>query len=162
MRTLPIAIALLWPGLVCGQVYKQVDPDGRVQYTDHAVTGAKPVNIPTKRTPSQSPGPATDKASPGPYNEFDILTPAQGATVQSADGTVQIGLVLDPPLLAGQKLQIVLDGSAVPGEVPGTQLVIQQLPLGSHDVRAKILDESGTAVASTAVVRFHVRKPENP
>jgi hypothetical protein len=82
--------------------------------------------------------------------------------VLDADGNVQVGFVLDPPLLPGQRLQFVLDGAPVNAKVPRTQPTIPKLLFGTHELQARVIDAAGTAIAVSSTVRFHVRKPESP
>jgi hypothetical protein len=162
MRALLIPLLLLIPTLVLGQVFKWVDADGKVHYSDRPVSGAETLGVPVKKTPPAQQQPAPNQASLGPYAQFEILAPEANATVRDAEGKVQVGLVLDPALMEGHRLQILVDGAPLSGEIPGTQLQINGMPFGSHQVQAQILDAGGSRIASSSVVRFHLRKPESP
>jgi hypothetical protein len=163
MRRILITMPLLIPVLAAGQVYKWVDASGKVHYSDRPVSGAETIGVPLKKAQPPQDGKATaGQASPGPYAQFEILTPEDNVTLQDAEGTVQIGLLLDPALMDGHRLQVLTDGTPVTGDVPGTQLRISGLPLGSHQLQAQILDGAGIPVASSSVVHFHLRKPASP
>jgi hypothetical protein len=163
MRTLLIFLSLLIPVLATAQVYKWVDASGKVHYSDRPVTGAEPLPVPLKKVPQPQGTPAAPiPASPGPYAQFEVLTPEPNATLRDAEGNLTIGLVLEPSLMEGHRLQLLLDGGPVTGDVPGTQLMVKGLPFGSHDLQAQILDAGGTLIAASSTVRFHLRKPDAP
>jgi hypothetical protein len=163
MRPLLIVLSLLVPVLVAAQVYKWVDADGKVHYSDRPITGAEPLPVPLKKVPQPQATPAAPiPASPGPYAQFEVLTPEPNATLRDAEGNLTVGLVLEPPLMAGHRLQLLLDGGPVTGEAPGTQLLIKGLPFGSHDIQAQILGAGGALIATSSTIRFHLRKPDTP
>jgi hypothetical protein len=159
---LPLLIVL--PGLALGEVYKWTDASGRIQFSDRPVQGAQPVPVPTKKTPpaesdkTQTPAPG----QLGPYTQLDIVTPEPNATMRDAEGKVELGLLLEPAPMEGHRLQILLDGTPIPGQVPGTQILLTGVRIGSHQVQARILDLLDKVVATSAVINFHVRKPLPP
>ena len=112
MRALLIPLLLLIPILVLGQVYKWTDANGKVHYSDRPVSGAEPLGVPVKKTPPAQQQPAPSQASLGPYTQFEILAPEPNATVRDAEGKVQVGLVLEPALMEGHRLQILVDEHA--------------------------------------------------
>jgi hypothetical protein len=161
MRRFLLTLSLLIPALAAGQVFKWVDTDGKIHYSDRPVAGAEAVGVPLQKSPPPQRQPIPGQASPGPYAQFEIVIPSDNATVHDAEGNVQVGLLLDPALMEGHRLQILTDGAPTNGDVPGTQLRISGLPLGSHQLQAQIVDASGTLVASSSVVHFHLRKPDS-
>jgi len=81
--------------------------------------------------------------------------------VRDAEGQVQIGLLLEPALMEGHRLEVVLDGAPLGGDAPGTQLAIKGLAFGSHQLQAQIRDAAGTLVAASPIIRFSLLKPES-
>ncbi|MCU0832855.1 MAG: DUF4124 domain-containing protein [Chromatiaceae bacterium] len=143
-------------------VYRWVDDSGRVHYGDRPVVGAQtvplPAPLPAETAPpvETAPDPSGD---PGPYTAFEILAPEPNATVRDAQGRVPVALLLDPPLLEGHRMQILLNEQLVPGDMPGMHLALDGLPLGSHRLRIDIVDEFGVTQASTPTIDFHLRRP---
>ena len=152
----------LVPVLATGQVYKWVDSNGKIHYSDRPVAGAKPSAVPVQKAPPPQDKPSPGQATPGPYARLEIVAPEDNVTVRDADGNVQVGLVLEPALMEGHRLQILTDGAPASGDIPGTQLRISGLSLGSHQLQAQIIDSSGTPIASTSVVHFHLLRPDSP
>ena len=129
MRALliPLLLALI-PTLVLGQVFKWVDADGKVHYSDRPVSGGRDLGCPGQEDATR---PATARPKPGslgPYAQFEILAPEANATVRDAEGKVQVGLVLDPALMEGHRLQILVDDTLLSGEIPGTQINMAWCP----------------------------------
>jgi hypothetical protein len=160
---MPLLLALL-PGLALGQVYKWTDAQGKVQFSDRPAPGAEAVGLAIKRAPP----PEREKAAYpgrgqlGPYTQFEVVTPEQNATVRDAQGKVEVGLVLEPAPMEGHRLQMLLDGTPIAGEVPGTQISLTGVRVGSHLAQARILDVRDRVVATTPVITFHLRKPLPP
>ncbi len=162
MRRILIALTLLVPAVVASQVYRWIDADGKTHYSDRPVAGAEALGIPVKTPLPLQEKAAPAQSSPGPYIQFEIVAPADNSTVRDPEGNVTLGLVLEPQLMEGHRLQILTDGAPASGDIPGTQLRLSGLPLGSHQIQARIIDAGGTAIASSSVVRFHLLKPDSP
>lgn len=161
MRALCLLALLIAVSPAGAGVYRWVDDSGRVHYGDRPVAGAQTVPLPAPRaveTPpvENTPGITGDT---GPYTVFEILSPQQNATLRDAGGRVPIALLLDPPLLPGHRMQMLLNEQPVPGDTPGMHLALDGLPFGSHRLRAQIVDEFGVPLASTATIDFHLRRP---
>lgn len=159
-----LPLLILVPGLALGQVYKWTDASGRVQYSDRPIQGAQPVPVPTKKAPPAE-AETTQASAPGqlgPYTQLEIVSPEPNATVRDAEGRLELGLLLEPAPMEGHRLQILLDGTPIPGQVPGTQIILNGVRVGSHQVQARILDPLDKVVATSPVVNFHMRKPLPP
>lgn len=152
------------------QVYKGIGPDGRIFYSDQPIDGAAPVAIPavapTDDAAEDDAGDGEqsiadeDSAAPGPYTSLDILAPAEGETIRDESRAVGVSLLLDPALQEGHQLRIEVDGAPATGhDGKATQVRLNGLPLGSHRLQVRVLDADGGAVAQSAVVHFHVRRP---
>jgi hypothetical protein len=166
MRRALASLLILMPFVAVGQVYKWTDADGKVQYSDRPVTGAETLAVPLKkaqhaRGEAAKPS-AASQPSPGPYDQFSIVSPDPEATLRQTEGNVQVSLVLNPALMEGHHIQLVVDGNPLTGEVPGTQVVINGLPFGSHQLEARILDATGAQVANSSSISFHLLKSEEP
>ena len=156
-RLLALALLLAAAQLPAG-AYRWVDDAGRVHYGDRPVAGAQPVPLPAAR-PAEAAAPPVAAADPGPYEAFEILSPEANATLRDSEGRVPISLLLDPPLMEGHRLRILLNEQPIHGDTPGTHLALEGLPFGSHRLRVEILDPFDVPVASTAPLDLHLRRP---
>lgn len=169
MRCLPpfalIPVLLIVAPTAPAQVYKGVDADGRPIYTDRPLPDAAPVRLPPSAPGPQTPSPeqpAADQGFLGPYAAFEIASPADGATVRSADGGLDVSLLVDPPVQADHRLQLEVDGMTASGDLgAGTQLQLSGVSSGSHRLRAIIVDAAGDVVAQTPVAHVHLRPPSS-
>ncbi len=175
----PILITLsllLTPYHALGQVYKTINPDGSVTYTDQAIESAEPVHIapiqlyspPTTKTnkakqPSQSATnqqPDTASNTPTVYTEFYIASPQHDSAIRANSGTLTLTLSLTPPLniKQGDKIIISLDGQTV-GK-PSTQLsyTLTNLDRGSHTLSASLVNANGATIKVTDPITVHILK----
>jgi hypothetical protein len=159
-RLMPLLLTLL-PALALAQVYKWTDAQGKAQFSDRPAPGAEAIGLATKKAspPEREKAPSPARGQLGPYTQFEIVTPEHNATVRDAQGQVDVGLVLEPTAPEGHRLQILLDGTPIAGEVPGTQMALTGVRVGSHLVQARILDARDKVIAATPVITFHLRKP---
>lgn len=158
-----LALLLLAHSAVMAGVYKSIGPDGRIQYTDRPISGAQEVPIPQTAPPSQAEEserrPAASIADAGPYEAFEIASPETNATFRNEKGTVSVSLILAPAILAEHKIRLLVDDQPVPGDIPGTQLALNDMTVGTHRLQAQILDEFDVPIAYTEIVTVHMRKP---
>ena len=158
-------LALISTG-ISAQVYRWVDSEGRTHYSDRPAANAQALRIDGKERPGV-PDPA-DRSSPGtpllgPYASFEIVSPEPNQTLRQEPANLPISLLLDPPLISGHRLELVLDGTSIPVEQPvGTQISLTGLAYGSHVAEAQILNSANAVIARTASVSFHLRKPLPP
>lgn len=160
--TLSTTILLLLPLLADAGVYKWIGPDGQIHYSDRRVSGAERVGVKAHRPPSPTEAAADDQvqdADAGLYENFEILSPEQNQTLRNAEGKVELSLLIEPALSSDHKIELILNANPVPGEAGGSQILLQGLSFGSHQVQARILDQYDEVVALTPVVDFHLRKP---
>lgn len=162
MRT-PIALVLILCSAlpVAADVYRWVGEDGQVNYSDRPGPGAELLRASAASLRAGS-EPATEPRSipagdAGPYDDFRIVAPEDGAVLMVGDGQVDVSLLLIPRLADGHGLELLVNGAPVQGERIGTQLTLRGLPLGSHSVQARIRDDENLIIAATQVAQFHLR-----
>jgi hypothetical protein len=147
---------------VAEKIYRWVDADGGTYYSDRPQLGAQQIDAPPKR---DAPAPIADSGdSPllGPYRGFEIVSPEPDQTVRVDDAKVPVGLILDPPLIAGHRLEFLVDGAAISVDKASTQLTLAGLAYGTHRAQSQIRNAANAVVARTAPVTFHLRKPTPP
>lgn len=152
-------LLLSLPAWANATAYKGVDADGRVIYSDQPLPNAEPIALPSRSSDNETAAASNpqDAGFLGPYQQFEILAPVTGETLESPDGQVQVSLILDPPLEADHRLEVRVDGTPVAGLDGRTQFVLQGLPPGSHQLQATILDPTGASVALATQVFFNLR-----
>lgn len=147
------------------QVYRWVDAEGQTHFSDRPLAGSDRVDIPGGLATGNPESPTPElSATPllGPYNGFEIVSPEANQTLRIDTASFPVSLLLDPPLMVGHRLELLVDGVPIAVEDPiGTQLSLSGLSFGTHVAEARILDSNGV-VARSAPVSFHLRKPLPP
>lgn len=160
-------LSLLYCTALGAGIYRWVDADGRVHFSDRreqqSAESIAPTAAPAQRQSAQPLAPAAptgDGAYLGSYSAFEIVAPIPNEMLTQESTSLPVSLLVDPPLVTGQRLGVLLDGTMVPVENAATQFRLTGLALGSHSLQAQIQDADGTLVARTARQTFHLRKPE--
>ena len=167
MRRLCYTVALLLPfaaGLAAGQVYRWVDADGVVHYSDQPHPGAEEVELelaPAISMPRAAPRAGRPAAAPEPeaapaYQSLTVASPAAEETLWNIAGVLDVTLNLQPALQPGHQVRVYFDGT--PQEVSGTQFQLQEVWRGEHNLQAEVLDESGNLMIRSEPIRFYVQQ----
>lgn len=160
---------------LAAQVYKVVDKDGNVTYTDQApLDGSKPVElrpISVIEAPTYEKAPETtkdgdaegDKEMSLPYlrknfKDFAIVSPQQEESVWRPDGPIPIAWNTQYALQEGMQVIIYIDGKR---HTATTQqmIAVPNMDRGEHTVKAELRDARNRIIATAEPVVFFVRQP---
>jgi hypothetical protein len=136
-------------------VWRWVDENGVVHFSDTPVEGAEQVDVSaSKRStgsrvynrqpevldnePEEEPG---DAETVG-YENASITAPKAEETLWNIEGVLNASLALSPPLQAGHQVRVYLDGSPQM-TVRSTSFTIDGVYRGVHNIQAEVLDETG-------------------
>lgn len=161
-------IILYLPFTSVAQIYKSIEPDGSITYSDQAPTKEaqpiklEPISTITARevTPPTSTTKEQKKEDPQPkinYSTFKITSPRNDSTIRENSGSITIQLDINPQLNTelGHTISINLDGKQA---AKGTfsQTTLNNIDRGTHTVSANIHNKQGKVIRSTATVSFHL------
>jgi hypothetical protein len=155
------AIAFASPASATTVLYRWVDADGIVHYSDRPVPGAQKMQISAAQTYKSPPisGPTTRRASAQPaapqYHSVAITSPTEGQTFANTGGKVDAAASVDPPLAAGHQLWFLLDGARQPDPADGLATSFE-VGRGTHTLAAAVIDDQGREVATAPPVTFYV------
>jgi hypothetical protein len=150
---------------LAGTVYKWVDDNGVVHYSDQPHENAQKVELKAPQTYSPAKLPATQTyrseapaKQAAPYQTCVITEPTSDQMFMNTS-TVTAGVNVQPPVRPGDTTVVTLDGQQVPG-VPanGGQFTISPVDRGTHSIQVTIKDPTGASVCSSAAVTFHVHQ----
>ena len=159
-----------WPE---GQIYKVVDKDGNVTFTDQRPSGdAEPMDLPPLSViesdlppPSTSAAGADDAETDAPptprelrrqFRDFSITQPLQEETFWGTANTVVVAWGTAQPVPPELKARLYVDGVAQP--VPASGSLSLTLERGEHQVYAELLDARGRQIVATERVVFFVKQ----
>jgi hypothetical protein len=167
MRTLAFTLLSLACSIaLAATVYRWVDDDGVVHYSDQPHANAEKLQVHAAQTYKPSAldaaaaagGGASSAAAPVPYRGCAIMQPQDGqafANVESLTVVVQT----DPQLHQGDKVYVSVDGQALNGGNPtGLQFVLSPVDRGTHTAQAQVKDGSGAVQCQTPPVTFEVHQ----
>jgi|SRR5580693_7468616 hypothetical protein len=161
-----LVCALLAPGgSFATTLYRWVDSDGVVHYSDTPHPGAQQIQISGAQTyhgttppPAAGPAAAAQSKTAQPYQSCAIAQPAPD-TALFAPESVDISVRLDPPLRPGDQLAVRVDGQTLQPLGSGLNFQLAQPDRGEHTVSAEVRDPDGTVVCSATAVSFSVQRP---
>jgi Domain of unknown function (DUF4124) len=150
-------------------IYKWVDADGVVHYSDQASPGAEKI---VTAGSSSSPSAAGARNAPGPiaqspqrpqggglnYSEFSITSPAPEQTF-FGDDVVPAHLNLTPTLRPNQAITWHLNGKQLDAPPSAVSFVLPRLDRGTYVLAATITDEQTSESQTSNSVTFFVRQP---
>jgi Domain of unknown function (DUF4124) len=148
-------------------VYKWVDADGVVHFSDQPSPGAEKIYTASAPAAAPSSGPrnnyqpqAVKKPQAGPlnYTEFLITSPAPDQTY-FGDDLIGVHLSLVPGLKPNQALAWHLNGKQLENPSDPLSFTIPRQDRGTYTITATITDQSTGESQSSNNVTFYVRQP---
>ncbi len=163
-----LALAVILVPLCAGaDIYKSVDSDGHVVFSDQHTPGAKKIieQLTPTYPPSSLPQAETAARSPAPiianyYTAIRIIKPTPGETLRDATGALTADLEIVPPLKVkeGHVLVVSVDGNNLASHDNATQITISNLAPGVHTLKAQIMDATGQVQFSSDSVTFFMQR----
>ncbi len=147
-------------------VYKWVDADGVVHYSDQAVPGAEKIYTSSAaKSGTVVPLPGANQAAKKPpgkaagFTQLAITSPAADQTF-FGDEVIGVNLALTPALSPGQIITWHLNGKQLADQPPdATSFVLPHLDRGAYAIAATVTDQTTGESQSTPSVSFFVRQP---
>lgn len=165
MRIIYLIFLLLFSSQVLAAIYRWVEPDGTVVFSDEERPGAELIELPPSATYSPpevqqiSQTESEKDSSPVPDYQISITAPAANESIWVNNGDVKVTLSIEPALNPdrGDAIQVYLDGQAVGEPQASTSYQFTNLSRGSHEITAKIISADDKELASDNIV-FHLHR----
>lgn len=176
-------VALLALGLQAAsagdRVWRWVDDDGVVHYSDRPRPGADEIQLrtrppgrdadePPRATPDVVREPRPDERDDGDaqrYESLEVAQPAEEEVLWNIGGNLNVQLSLSPSLRSGHRVRVYYDGERLE-ELPGTSLSFQLTEVwrGEHTLRAEVIDREGNVLIESPTRTFYVQQTsiQNP
>jgi hypothetical protein len=161
------ATLLLINGAAQAEVYRQVDAQGNVTFSDEPSSGAeaievKPVTtitLPKLQDLELREQPEIQQQKPDSiYDSVQIISPQDKEAFNSGNGNVEFRIISSPLLRDGHKYEVTLDGQPVGQSATGT-IMVQHMDRGTHQAGVNIINRDGIQVASGAGITFTIHRP---
>ena len=154
-------------------VYKIVDKDGNVTYTDEPPgDGSKPIELkpisvverPTYETPPKADVDDGEEAQMSlrdmrrAYRDFAIVAPQSEESIWHPEAPITVAWNTGKQLQDGMTVSVAIDGQQ---QADTTQKIVpvSGLDRGEHTVTAELRNASNQTVASAEPVTFFIRRP---
>lgn len=160
-----VALALLGASLatMAEEIYRTVDPQGRVIYSDRPSDGAESVQVGPSNTMTQ-PAPTATSGKPAatetlrPYTLVAITEPRDGDTVTDQLGAFTVQYTTEPQRQADHAVRLLLDGEPAGTNVAGG-VRVTGTTRGDHRLQIQLLDRNGRLLGQSGTVRILVVRP---
>lgn len=146
------------------EVYKQVNPDGSVTFTDAPRDAdATPVPLPPVNTfrppapPPVSSKPRSSQADAGTYTGISITSPANETTLRDNAGNLAVAASVTPGLQAGHKM-VLMDNGKLLAESTSGSFSLSNLDRGAHRLTVQVQDDAGKVLLSSEPVTVYLHR----
>jgi hypothetical protein len=173
MRARLFTLLLLAAPLAMGAtvVYKWVDDDGVVHYSDQPHPNAQKVQLKAAQTYTPAGNAMSSSAVSAPpappaqgYKGCSIAQPPDQSDFANLD-SLTVSVQTQPALHGGDQIYVLLDGQALNGGAPtGSSFTISPVDRGEHTLQAVVKSPDGGVLCQTASVTYNVHQPsiQNP
>jgi len=166
-RSIFVLLGLLATTAVSADVWRWVDDDGVVHYSDTPREGAEHVDVSESArstgarvyqstTPSSVDEPATATEEVFKYESLSISSPSAEETLWNIEGTLSVSLSLSPGLQTGHQVRVYFNGES--RMVNSTSFTIDEVYRGVHNLQAEVLDATGRLMIRSTSNRFYVQQ----
>ena len=173
MRLLALLLFLV-AGSAIAAVYKHVDENGTIRYTDQPPSkNAKPLDLPpvqtigsdavaseadTSKEEEESPGATPARAG---YTRVELTSPSADQVFNNANPQVLASITIEPDLQPGDRVIFLVDGLPFAAPAGQTSTELSGLERGSHSVQAVVVNASNAIQAETDAASFHLHQPSS-
>jgi hypothetical protein len=168
-----VAASLLLSTAAIGEIYKVVDADGNVVYTDQPPSDdAQPMELPglsivesARKAPraerrqdaAEEPELTSIRDLRRGYRDFAIVSPAPEETLWGTDNAVVVTWETRYELQPGMSVTFYVDGEARPATT-APSIRVEQLDRGAHTVHAELWDARNRKIATADPVTFYIQQ----
>jgi hypothetical protein len=148
-----------------GEIYKTVDEQGRVIYSDRPSSqpGERvtlpPVNtLPSDITRPASGYPPSQAREPAIDYQVRIVSPQDNATVPPGQRDLAIAVSLNRPLHRDHLLMFMMDGEPLE-ETRNNSVVVREITRGAHSLHVEVIDARGNTLTRSGSITVNVHRP---
>jgi hypothetical protein len=171
--TLTVLFLALAAMPLTAEVYKVIDEDGNVTFTDRPPgDGSKPMELqpisvveapvyelkPKPAAEGEDGEPLSLRTLRGMYRDFVIVAPQSEESIWHPDAPITVAWSTGTPLQTGMKANVSVDGK-LQANTTDRVVPVANLERGEHTVTAELTNERNQTVATANPIVFFVRRP---
>jgi Domain of unknown function (DUF4124) len=168
-KGIKLLLTLLILGAACytiAEVYRVINEDGSVSYTDNPPAGdptvesvsLPPINTQPALETKTVVKKVADKEEFAGYNQISILSPASGTTIPPGHQEIPVEISLEPSLHSGHLIQLMFNGQPYGPPTTSTLFNINSVARGEHSIQARVLDSERNTVGQSNSVTVYVKR----
>lgn len=160
---LPLVIV---PLVAMADIYKSVDSNGDVVFSDKPSPNATKIPVPSPNTVHLPKAPPPEapiekkKIENTDYNSLAVVSPGADETIRSNPGILDIKLKLTPKLniKAGDTVTILVDNYVMLKNTTQLSVKIPDINRGTHNVQALVTSKQGDILIKSDNVQFFMKR----
>ncbi len=163
MRILLLLVTLFFLTPVSAGVYRSVDEDGNIVYTDKPSPDAEKIKIDKVQTipagDSNFEYTPPEKSAEAAYTKLEIVNPESDHVFTGNTGDVTVSVDIQPALNTkrGDRLILTMDGKKA-GDSTSTSFNLTNLDRGTHTIEVYVVNKGGKSLMESAPVSFTVKR----
>lgn len=174
---LVVGVFMASDALGASKIYKRVDANGNVVFTDvppAANEQAETVEINSPNTYQRddiltvegdrqpwivaADDETSDAPPAAPYHSLTVRSPEDDANIRENAGNVNIVTAVQPALQPGHRLRLLLDDAPVGPSQTRPVFALTNVDRGTHRVTPQVVDDAGTVLFSGTPSIFHLQR----
>jgi len=166
-RLILLALGLLLAVHAGAEVWRWVDDDGVVHFSDTPREGAVEVDVSAASRPTgaqvyrytrprSSDEPTAPEEATFRYDSLSITSPGAEETLWNIDGILNVSIALSPGLQPGHRVRVYFNGE--PRLESSTSFTIDEVWRGVHNLQVEVIDETGKLMIRSRPNRFYVQQ----
>ena len=150
-------------------VYKSVNEEGIVEYSDQPREGAETIKVKNPQSITLPKG--ADVFSPSSneketdnnniYQSIVITQPTHDSAFNSGSGQILVSSKTTPPLSSNHSIQLVVDGTSYNNNKSGS-FNLNNVDRGTHQVQVNVINDTGDILISSEVTTFTLHRTTVP
>ncbi|MCF7982110.1 MAG: DUF4124 domain-containing protein [Pseudomonadales bacterium] len=162
LLSLGLILSVSVNNLLAEEVYRQVDAEGNITFSDQPNPGAEKIDVaPTNVQHFPKPPvtkPPTDKsAEKASYKSLAISSPINDSTIRDP-GDVLISAKISPALRKNHKVIFLDNGQPLGDPTRSLSMQLINLSRGTHMIQVQVIDTENKVLISSTPIAIHVHR----
>jgi len=161
MRRLPLLLLIFVVLAAHATIYQWRDEQGGLHFSDRPSPGADKVKLPAVQTYSPVeilPAPQPMTIAPRQYKTVSIRYPEQEETIRNNFGLIDIAVDLEPNLVPGDKLRLLIDGEPVGEAHQSTSFSVEGIFRGTHHLSVEVINSKEKVVGRSEPITIFMHR----